>query len=762
MLFLFPHLPSFAQQKHTISGYVTDHESGESLIGASVYLPHLKKGTITNNYGFYSLTLPQDTATLQFSFVGYNAEFKTLKLQGNLRLDVELQQNTVLEEVTIKADKEDFIKQPQMGLHKLSIKTIETAPVLMGETDILKTLQLLPGVASGNEGSAGLYVRGGSPDQNLILLDGVPVYNVFHLFGFLSVFNPDAIHDVTLIKGGIPARYGGRLSSVLDISMKEGNLKEKHGTFSLSPVAGRFTFETPIRKNVSSFIISGRRTWLDAIGSLLISDDDQIINYNFYDLNLKYNHKFNDRNRIYASVYTGRDKFFNKYTDDDVKSTYNFRWGNITSVVRWNCIFGPKLFANFSANYSNYTYFQENEIKDNTDTDYWRVRSRIQDWTLQSDFDLTLGIGHNIKYGVQLSAKRFSPEVFQFKAVNIDTSYNNQSAVNALNAEAYIEDEFDLGQKFRFNIGVRGSVFAVNNKTYANLQPRLSGRYLISNTLSIKASYTQMAQYLHLLTNSSLGVPTDLWVSSTDQVAPQYAEQVAVGLSKTFFNNNLEVSLEGYYKKMDQLIEYRDGANYLYNRDESWEEKVVSGKGASRGIELFINKKQGKFTGWLGYTLAYSDRWFDEIDQGRKFPFKYDRRHDISLLMNYKFNERKSLSATFVYGTGNAITLASASYQGMYPPNYELSTRAQAGYDDYLDRQLIDRRNNFRMPAYHRMDLSYQSSKETKKGNKRTWIFSVYNVYNHLNPYFLYESNGQLKQMSLFPIIPSVTYRLEF
>ncbi|WKN44736.1 TonB-dependent receptor [Tunicatimonas pelagia] len=758
-LLILSNQPTLAQT-HTISGYVTDAESGEKLIGASVYLPTLGKGTTTNLYGFYSLPLSGDSATVTFSYIGYARRTETLALRQDTRLDVELSSNTLLEEVEVVATpEENVVDQVQMSVHKIPMQTIEQAPVLGGETDILKTLQLLPGVSFGSEGSAGLYVRGGSPDQNLILLDGVPVYNVNHLFGFLSVFNTDAINNVELIKGGIPARYGGRLSSVLDISMKEGNLKESGGVFAISPIAARFTYESPIKRDTSSFIISARRTWLDVASAVASLLDDRTFGYNFYDVNAKYNHKLNRNNRVYLSFYTGRDRFFDTFNDGTDRYTFNFRWGNLTSVLRWNHIFNPKLFSNISASYSTYNFFQEYRVRQEG-TDFFNLsRSRIRDLKLQADFDYAPALSHSIKFGGMLSRQRFEPDVVQVVNASTDTTFNNQTFINSTNIEVYAEDEISITRQLTTNVGLRASGFWVNSEAYTNLQPRLAMRYLVSPSLSVKVSYTYMVQYLHLLTNSSLGLPTDLWVSTTENVAPQRSEQVAAGIAKSLVRNRYDVSLEGYYKRMDNLIAYRDGASFLFQNGETWENKVVAGNGESYGAELFINKKQGKITGWLGYTLSWTYHWFDAIDDGRRFPFRYDRRHDLSLLVNYHLPKDRTLSTTFVYNTGNAVSIPTARYQGIAPPGWEYERFYQQAFDDRL---LLDQRNNFRAPAYHRLDISYQRTKLKKKDRQRTWIFSLYNAYNRLNPYFLYEQDGRLKQYSLFPIIPSITYRLEF
>ncbi|MFP4094913.1 MAG: TonB-dependent receptor, partial [Cyclobacteriaceae bacterium] len=741
--------------------YVSDAESGERLIGATVYLPAIGKGTVTNAYGFYSLSLSSDSVELIYSYLGYTPERKKLLLSADLRLDVGLTSNNVLQEVEITASPEETqVERVQMSLHKLEMKTIEQAPVLAGEADILKTLQLLPGVSGGNEGSAGLYVRGGSPDQNLILLDGVPVYNVNHVFGFLSVFNTDAINNVDLYKGGIPARYGGRLSSVLDISMKEGNLKESGGVFAISPVAARFTYESPVKKDKSSFIISARRTWLDVTAAIASLNNPRTFGFGFHDINAKYNHKIDENNRLFLSFYTGRDRFFDTYNTDGDESTFNFKWGNTTSVLRWNRIYTPKLFSNLSFSYSTYDFFNEYMVEQEEDDYYARNLSRIRDLKLQLDYDYVPALSHHLRFGGFVSQMRFSPEVVQIANPQTDTTLNQQAVANSLNAEAYIEDEISLSRNLSINAGLRGSLFHVNGETYSNLQPRFSARYQMSDQLSFKGSYTYMAQYLHLLTNSSLGVPTDLWVSSTENIAPQYAQQYALGAVRSFARNTLEISVEGYYKSMSQLITYRDGASYLFQNGDSWEDKVVAGDGEAYGVELFVHKKAGRLNGWLGYTLSWSNRWFDELNGGRPFPFRYDRRHDLSLLLNYELPRDRTLSMTFVYNTGNAVTLPTARYQSVPPPGWQ---NMDGYYGDAFDeRPLMDERNNFRMPSYHRLDISYRKNKDTQKGNRRSWIFSLYNAYSRRNPYFIYEDQGRLKQYSLFPIIPSVTYRLEF
>ncbi len=745
-----------AQDKFTVNGFVTDQASGEKLINATVYVPGLKIGTVSNSYGFYSITLPKDSIQLIFSFTGYEAVHKTQYLDQNIRLDIALETNNILNEVEIVAENND-LHATEMSVHRIDMQTVKTSPALGGETDVMKVLQLLPGVKIGSEGSSGLYVRGGSPDQNLILLDGVPVYNVSHLFGFLSVFNTDALHNVNLIKGGIPARYGGRLSSVLDISMKEGNLKEGKGVFSLSPIVGKLTYEAPIIKNKAAFIVSGRKSWL---GELLFPEKER---YGLYDLNVKVNTIVNNTNRLYLSVYSGRDKYI-RNSDGD---SFGFNWGNFTAVTRWNRIFNAKLFGNLSAYYSKYAYAQKHKFDQNGVPNLLRTSSEINEWSLNGDFDYQPNVSQAIKFGFKAASLQFSPEVVRTQGADTDTTYNKEDT-HAIQSSLYLEDEFAVGDRFTTNLGLRGSLYSVNAQNYWNLQPRLSTRYLVSNSpgrrsLSIKASYSYMVQYLHLLTNSSLGLPTDLWVSSTEKTKPETSWQVVSGMALSL-DNNIEFTVEGYYKYMENLIEYAEGANYLFGTSNHWEDKIVAGNGEAYGAEFFLKKSTGRLNGWLGYTLSKTDRWFDKIDNGNKFPFKYDRRHDVSLLANYHLTGKKStqrvtavqnfFSLVFTFNTGNAVSFPEAIYKGENLPDW---------FDNnaFDQREYIAKRNNFRMPSYHRMDLSFSNEKQKNKV-KRTWTFSIYNVYNRLNAYFLYESKGKIKQVSLFPIIPSVTCKIEF
>lgn len=806
----FALLFSFAvfAQRYTISGYVEDAETGERLINSNVYNQNnLQQGTVTNVYGFYSLTLPKSTKIkLTASFVGYTSVQSEFVLNADTVINIKLLPSTQLEDVVVTGERNN-VESTQMSVVDIPIETINSLPALLGEVDVLKTVQLLPGVQSGSEGTSGFYVRGGGPDQNLILLDGVPVYNVNHLFGFFSVFNGYAISDVSLIKGGFPARYGGRLSSVLDIRMKEGNMNRYTGEFSTGIIASKFTFEGPIVKNKSSFIISGRRTYIDALAAPIMAAVTGLNpNYNkfyagyyFYDLNAKLNYKFSDKDRIFLSGYLGRDKAYTNISEnwDDYKSEtkFNLNWGNVTSALRWNHVFTPKLFANTTLTYSNYnfvidiennweykSYLDPNEtIKEEFQIQYL---SGIEDYALRFDFDYMPVPSHKIRFGANGTLHTFKPGVSAFRTKSNDNSANVDTTFGSGNLYAqefsvYAEDDFRIGKRLKFNFGGHYSVFNVRDTTYHSVQPRLSARLLITDYLSLKASYTHMTQYLHYLTTSSVGLPTDLWLPATDLVPPQNAVQYASGIAINL-PKNFEITVEGFYKEMDNLIEYKEGASFFsevetgIGQGDSWEQKVEIGQGWSYGAEFLLQRKYGKFNGWIGYTLSWTNRQFENIAFGKVFPYRYDRRHDISIVLVYKHSEKMNFGATWVYGTGNAVTLAQQRY---IPINYLENQIQRMHYGDEWtwveDVEYYGERNNFRLPAYHRLDVGVNFPKEKKRGT-RIWSISVYNAYNQKNPFFVDFNGGlfgeynmnqnqrQLIKYSLFPIIPSVNFTFKF
>ena len=756
ILVLFPAL-TYAQ-KFTISGYVKDAANGESLIGSAVLNRNTLQGTAANIHGFYSLTLQHDSVRLVYSYVGYTPVEIKFYLRSDTTLDVNLTSSNQLEEVVVNASREEIQETSQMSSVSIPIEQIKNLPALLGQVDVMKILQLMPGVKS-SEGSTGLYVRGGGPDQNLMLLDGVPVYNASHLFGFFSVFNADAINRVELIKGGFPARYGGRLSSVIDINLKDGNMKEIHGEGSIDIIAAKMTVEGPIKKDKTSFLVSARRTYLDALVApfVKIQDEDAKLGYYFYDLNTKLNHIINKKNRIYLSTYLGDDKAYAHDEDKSYEADAGLRWGNLITAFRWNNVAGPRLFSNVTATYSRYRFNVYAQERDGGGTYRTNYISGIRDWGLKVDYDFVPGPNHYVRFGGGAIAHRFTPGAYTYKEEDMasDTTLGS-SVLNALELSTYIEDDIKIGNAFKANVGIHASAFQVENKWYHSVQPRISGRYLITKDLSLKASFATMMQYIHLLTNAGLGLPTDLWVPSTADIKPQSANQVALGLARNF-NSNYEVSLETYYKKMYNLIDYKEGTSFL-DVQTDWREKVsTGGKGESYGAEVLVQKKTGKVTGWIGYTLSWTNRQFADLNFGRWFPYKYDRRHDVSVALTHTWNERMDFSAVWVYGTGNAITLPSATYQGDATLGRYGFTRELYYYGD---------RNSFRMRAYHRLDLSFSFWK-TKKYTRSKWTIAVYNVYSRRNPFFMdlvYDDTGNRKfaQYSLFPIIPSVNYTFKF
>lgn len=758
-------------QKFTISGYLKDAQSGESLIGANIYNKNTGTGTAANYYGFYSVTFSAGELSLTYSYVGYQSKQFTFNLQKDTTINIELSPQ-LMDEVVVEGKlTEDIQESTQMGSINVPIQQIKSLPAFMGEVDLMKVIQLLPGVQSGSEGTSGIYVRGGGPDQNLILLDGVPVYNASHLFGFFSVFNADAINNVDLIKGGFPARYGGRLSSVIDISMKEGNNKEFKGEGSIGLIATKVTVEGPLAKGKSSFIVSARRTYVDILARPIIkaqTKGDGIFGYYFYDLNTKFNYTFSDRDRLYFSVYTGDDKAYarEKYLHSDgasiVESSEEFglKWGNITSALRWNHVYNPKLFSNVTATHSRYRFSLFNEsatIEDGAkEVLVNQYLSGINDWATKIDFDYLPNPNHFIKFGVNAIYHTFNPGAANFKFTDeIDTVISTGN-IGAGEFALYFEDDIKLGNKWKANAGLHYSAFIVEGRAYNSLQPRFSSRYLINSKTSLKASYARMTQYIHLLTNSGIGLPTDLWVPATNKIRPQQSHQVAIGVAHDL-GNQYELSIESYYKSMNNIIEYKDGAGFG-QPGANWQNQVEVGRGDAYGMEFFVHKKVGAYQGWVGYTLAWSNRQFDNINFGRVFPYKYDRRHDISITNSFALSEKVDFSAVWVYGSGNSISLPIAIYS--------TADNEYDYYNSYDNIEHYEGRNSYRMRAYHRLDLSVGFKKPTRWG-ERKWIFAVYNAYNRKNPFFIstgYDSNNQKKfvQYSLFPIIPSFSYQFKF
>ena len=776
ILFIFSGTLLFGQTKRTISGYITDGKSGEKLIGAAVFDTVSKQGAATNEYGFYSLTVPSSRAFLRVSHFGLKTKYIEV-LESTNEVNVQLTDVLQLSEVTVSADGINRqMDNSASGTMEIQMDKVDKLPLILGEKDIMRVIQLLPGVKSGGEASSGLYVRGGGPDQNLILLDGVPIYNASHLFGFFSVFNSDAISNVSLIKGGFPSRYGGRVSSVLDMRMKEGNMKRYNVEGSLGLISSRLLVEGPIKKDKTSFMISGRRTYLDLLIKPFIRNNPTQAGYFFHDFNTKIQHKINDKHHLYLSGYFGLDKvniqnnqtaFYddngNRYKND---TRYQLNWGNSIGAIRWNYKISPKLFLNTTGTFSNYKFFigdESNSSVTNTFGDVSETRSSngfqsgIQDWSLKSDFTFIPNPNHNIKFGVSEIYHRFTPGVSSLVISDSLTDINqNKGSRQQYSHELgfYIEDDFKVNKSIKINIGYRHSLFVLKEKIYHNPEPRINANFKIFEKTSLKIGYARTAQYLHLLSNIGIGLPADLWVPATRDILPVTANQISGGIYHEL-TKNITFSMEGYYKRMNNLIQYKNGADFSI-QGTNWEETVTSGNGTAYGGEFFLEKKKGNFSGWIGYTLSWSIRQFDELNGGKPFFNRFDRRHDLSVALTYDITDKWDLGLIFVYGTGNAVTVGS---QGYGASNF-FGTGTNFNLINY------ESLNGYRMPAYHRMDIGANRKKERNLGLSILSL-SIYNVYSRINPFYLYKGinasgNPALIGVGLFPIIPSISWNFKF
>lgn len=764
-LFLLTALSSFAQKKSIISGTIKDEVTGETLIGATVRIKELpQSGTTTNSYGFYSLSAPEGGYTLLFTYVGYKTISRPLALHQSQIINISLRSKSDLNEVTINADKpnNDQVASPQMGLEKINMAQINNVPVLLGEKDILKTISLLPGVKSAGEGNTGFYVRGGASDQNLILLDEATVYNASHLFGFFSTFNSDAIKDVSLYKGGMPAEYGGRLSSVLDIKMNEGNNKDFTVQGGLGLIASRIKVEGPIVKDKGSFMVSARRTYIDLF--LKASSDSTLKGSTiyFYDINAKANYHFNDKNAVYLSGYFGKDVL-------GLKNTFGTNWGNSTGTIRFNHLFSNRLFSNTSLVYSNYNYV----VQSFSSTDNFKVTSKINDLNLKEDLQYFVGNNHTLKFGLNILHHDISPG-----DITSTASFNNKSTEQRYGFEnaGYISDEWKASEKLTLLYGLRLSGFFLSGpgtfktyglegntltsdtytsgqsvKNYFNLEPRFSASYILNDENSIKASYNRNTQNIHLLTNSTSSSPTDLYVMSSNNIKPEIADQVSTGYFKNFKDNLFEFSTEVYYKWLQNQIDYKDGAQLLVNQDV--ESDLTYGSGRAYGLELFLKKKYGRLNGWIGYTLSRTERKFDAINNGNYYPARQDRTHDVSVVGIFKLNSRWTFSGAFVYATGNAIT---------YPTGkYNIGGLTTFSYSE---------RNGYREPSSNRLDVGATLEGKEHAKYHSSWTFGVYNVYRHRNPYIItfrdsktVPNTTEAVETSIFgTAIPSVTWNFKF
>ena len=773
---------SWGQSKTTFSGRVTDGETGEPMIGASVFIKETNQGTTTNNYGFFSFTAPRGAYTLVVRYVGFDNEELPVSENGISNIRIELSPASIqTDEVVIEGKSStQNTESTQLGKVTLQMESIKKIPAFMGEVDLIKTLQLLPGVMTAGEGNSGLYVRGGGPDQNLILVDDAQVYNAAHLFGFFSIFNGDAVKNVELIKGGMPANYGGRLASVLNVTLKEGNSKEFEVDGGIGLISSRLTIQGPIKKDTASFIISARRTYIDVLAEPFIKDSSPAkgSGYYFYDLNGKFNYKLNKNNQFFLSGYYGKDVF--DFKNKESNFDFSIPWGNATASAKWNHIFNDNLFLSTTASYSFYSFKFASTFENNQAQFF----SGIEDYTLKSEANWYPNNLHKVKFGAEATRHKFTPT--SATAQQGDTEFN--PTPETIFGNAYVLDEYDITDGIRINAGLRYSIFhQVGPYTrfqkdrgtsttiqydkgdriaaYNGIEPRLSARFKTSKSASIKAGYSRNYQYLQLASPSPLSLPTDVWIPVSDQIKPQIGNQYNVGYFHNFKDNYWETSVEVYYKDMKNLVEFANAEDPTTSIQNNIDNQLVQGTGYSYGIEFFIKKNFGKLNGWIGYTWSKTRRNFPEI-LPYEYPAKYDRTHDVNMALSYDLNEKWSFGAVFVYATGNTYTMP---YQRAY---------SMDGYftDIYFDR------NSLRMPAYHRADISATyipkksraSYTKTGKGPKvsSSWTFAFYNVYSRANPYFIYlDYEGDFaentlaitpKQISLFPILPSVTWNFHF
>ena len=781
VVFVCSNFNALGQQRATLFGYVENSATGEKLPGASVVILNNKTGTATNNYGFYTITLPVSKITILVSNIGYKPAEKEMNLTSDVQFNVKLLSAMNLDEVVVTAHRSPPIQsQTQMSHVSVPVEIIKSMPRFLGETDVLKTLQLLPGVSQGTEGTSGILVRGGGPEQNLILLDGTPIYNPSHFLGIFSTFNGDAIKNVELYKGGFPARFGGRLSSVIDLVMKDGNMKALHGEGSIGLLASNLTLEGPIKKDKTSFLVSGRRTYLDLIAGPLAkkSSGGELDNFAayFYDLSVKLHHIISDKDRLFASFFSGQDVFkvkniyeYNKYRESN-ESKIN--WGNVIGTMRWNHVFNSRLFANTLLNYTRYKFLSDFVIEEE-DSSYnnlfkAKYSSSIEDLGLRIDFDYRPLPQHSIKSGVAGTLHQFRPGALALRVGDInnpevDKSFNNQ-VQSSPELGIYAEDDWLVSNKLKLNLGVHASAFKSKTNWYGSVQPRLGLRYLLPGDVALKVSYAQMTQYVHFLTNNSSTLPTDLWVPSTDRIKPMSSQQIAVGFARNILQNKVEASIEGYYKKMESVIEYLEGSSYINSNVDAWDTKVEAGNADAWGVELLLQKKTGRTTGWIGYTLSWSDRQFPTINFGRKFFYKYDRRHDVELVVTHKLGKKWEAYASWQFQSGSPFTLPVAQYESIdgKSPRGASVTFGQINY--------YEGRNTFRLLNYHRLDAGITYKRQ--KGNRETaWNLSLYNAYNRKNPFYYYvgqeyennpNGNRVLKGITLLPLIPSISYRIKF
>lgn len=772
---------TLSAQNFSIYGVIKDKSSGELLTGATIWVQKTTQGTSSNKYGFYSITLPKGDYNIQFFFIGYNTQQQLIKVAKDTIINIELDIGlTGLDEITINAKKNDHVSDVEMSSQTLNIKTIKQIPAIMGEVDVLKSLQFLPGIQTTHEGTTNLSIRGGSFDQNLILLDGAPVYNPSHALGFFSTFNPDAISSVKVYKAAFPPEYGGRISSVIDISMKEGNKKGFGGSGGIGLVSSRLTLEGPIIKDSASFIVSGRYSYAgltantlgqlgQAIGVWQLRNFNSNNEISFFDLNAKMNYKINAKNHLFLSAYTGKDHFYYFSIDDNS----SLDWGNMNGTFRWNHIINKKLFANTMLIFSNYYYAYI--LKDNAL--HYKWSSNLKEFDLKTDFDYYINPNNHLKFGVAVENHFYTPGKIEPRDSRSIITPFSLGKKRAVIGSAYLGNEQRISDKLKINYGVRYSTFfqlgesmvydyltgfTVTDSTYYGknslvqfyhgLEPRLSVRYMLNDNSSVKASFTKSKQYQHLISNSSVGLPTDVWLPADKYIKPQSSTQYAIGYFKNLFDNRFEFSAEVYYKTMNNIIDYKDNADLLLN--SNIETQILSGKGESYGLELFLRKDIGRFTGWLSYTLSRTSKIITGINNGNWYPARYDKRNNLSAILNYKLNTKWSVTTTFRYSSGGFITVPEGvfNFQGV-------------AFNYYTSR------NGYQLPAYHRLDLSFNYKQRQKPDSKIAgeWNFGIYNVYDQKNVFSLFIKQGRgnfdstkAYKMYLYGIIPFVSYNFKF
>lgn len=767
------------QKKYTISGYVSNMASGEKLINANIYNQHSGIGTTTNNYGFYSLTLPAGEVLLTGSYVGFSEFVSNFDLQTDTTINISLYRTQEIDEVLINDRFNNSIEKAASGQYRLEHKQITHTPALFGESDIMKTIQLYPGVNSSGDASNGLYIRGGSPDQNLLLVDGVPVYNATHLFGMFSIFNTDAIQSAKVYTGGIPAQYGGRLSSVIDIRLKEGNEKKFESEIDIGLISSKFEIETPLQKKQTTFVISGRRTYIDLFSGLIanrIARNQNInqlsLGYSFYDIYSKISHKFSQKSRLYLSFYTGNDDILYDahWTNNQQISNrdyFNIGWGNIISSVRWNYMFSNKLFSNTTISYSKYKFDSENQYDKTNENrhsfskyafDYY---SGIDNYSFHVDFDYLPSPEHFIRFGLMQTLHAFNPGIRilgEGKSLRdnilLNRNFGNQR-IYAAEYAFYMGDDFKFSRLLKLNVGIRYAGFISKSNWYHSVEPRFSYNYRLSRNIALKAGIETMTQFVHLLSNNAIEMPTDLWLPATGEIKPQKSLQGTVGIF-ALPNNVYEYSGEIYYKRMVNLIEYKEAISFQQS-DTDWNTLIERGEGYAYGLELMIKKPEGKINGQLSYTWAHSNRTFAGINSGEEFPAKYDRRHSLNLISQYIISKIFSINVHFTFNSGYPSTFPTAHYSSVF----------EGGSQSDLLWHYTNR-NNYRLPAYHRLDIMAKMKKTTRYG-ERILRFGIYNVYNRKNPFYLYletDNNTKrvkgIRQISLFPVLPIMSMAIKF